>query len=134
MARFKGVFKELPLKVTRLADNASKEMADVFKKSSSELAGDMVSLTEKYAGKKGLIGVSAMIGGASVLDMMMGTQDRLRAASNNSRQEREFRQKQEESLSDQYMGIVDPKKYEGLVQEMFNGRIGHSKTWGGRRY
>lgn len=99
----------------------------------SELGSKMAELTSKY-GTKGVIAATAIIGGGAVIDWAMGWQDQRRAERQQRIQEHQLMEKNKSDIKYRHTGIENAASHEGLVQAMFNSSIGHSNSWGGKKY
>ena len=96
-------------------------------------AGATADVIEKY-GMKASAAVLAVVGVASVADYMMKNNNKKQVKKQKKIQKDQHDKKQEAALKNRNMGMVDEPFQRGLVQEMFDGRIGHSNSWGGKRY
>jgi hypothetical protein len=90
----------------------------------------------KYTGlrNKGYIGAAAIIGTAAIADLWMDVRENNHARHTELEQERSIKKQRKKDIEDRWVGLEDPMQYNGAVQQMFNSRIGHSNSWGGRRY
>lgn len=110
-----------------------------YKQSANKILSEVDRLAEKWAtrtewGAYGLVGAAAVIGIAAILDSYMDKQDRYRIYKQQRIQERKLREKTEKDLEHRRIGIVPPAGHAGIVQKLFDSRIGHTNTWGGVRY
>ena len=83
---------------------------------------------------KGLAAAISLISVASLADLELKRQNKKRAEKQERKQEKELEIKREKLLQDRSMGMGMPPEHVGLVQEMFGRRIGHTSSWGGKRY
>ena len=112
---------------------------DSFEQTSNKILKEVDDLAEKWAtytewGAYGFIGAAAFIGIAAMLDSYMNNQNRHRMYKQQRIQERKLREKTEKDLEHRRVGIVAPPGHAGIVQKLFDNRIGHTNTWGGVRY
>lgn len=97
--------------------------------------------------KSGLIG-AAVVGGISIMDMLVRADNQARSNEYVAKQRRQLNReikqrnnskiiKEAYNFQVKYMPkeeeMVLPS-YEGLPQELFMRRTGHTNSWGGRRY
>lgn len=109
---------------------------EILKGAVNQLSSKMTELTSKY-GAEMIVGAGFTIGAASTIDYMMKKSNKKKVKKENIRQERKIRDKNKLSIDQRMQSIGHEEQYgyqEGLVQEMFSNRKGHSNSWGGRRY
>lgn len=78
--------------------------------------------------------VAAVVGTATVADLIMDGQDSRRAKSQQLKQERRVRKQQDEMKNTRMEQAIRQRQAEEMAQTMLANRTGHSNTWGGRRY
>jgi hypothetical protein len=85
-------------------------------------------------GHKALKGAAITIGAASVIDLWMTVDEYNDARKAELRQERNLERQRRKDMEYRWAGLTNHHNYDGLVQKLFEQRIGHTNTWGGRRY
>lgn len=88
-------------------------------------------------GLYGAVAVGVVIGAAGILDMYNDYKEKNEEKKQVKTQEKNLRRKKEKLYEDRYLGYGAPAPLPsqvGLMEDLFNDRIGHTNSWGGNRY